>query len=287
MRLPLLAVALLVVAAVPASAVAAPAPSVDDAPRAAIAQSTLSGTVTYLNGTPVEGATVLVGNASLLTDASPERLRDLAGDPPADAATVTTDAEGHYTLTVNDSVDAEAVVAVTDAGTSRVRRYQGAQLNLTLRTTEPLSFESERVTNEPGGRATVTFTLEHTGDQTVEGLTLTLGSLPGGWNVARTAVDEGRYTEANRTFTWGTVEPGETVTAELTLFVAIGAIDDGGPKTFRFPMFAGSATHPVSTEDAVITVRYPTERTETEVPGFGVVATLAALAAALVLSRRD
>ena len=287
MRLPLLAVVLLVVAAVPAGVAGAPVSNAPAATTSATTQPTLSGTVTYLNGTAVEGATVLVGNASLLTDASTEELRELAADPPADAATATTDAEGRYTLTVNDSVDAEAVVAVSAAGTSRIRRYSGSELDLTLRTTEPLAFEADPVTNEPGGRATVTFTLEHTGDQAVEGLSLALGALPDGWNVARTTADGGTYTESNRTFTWGTVEPGETITAELTLFVALGALDDSdGPEEFTFPMFAGSNTHPVSTDDAVITVRYPTERTETDAPGFGVAAGLSALAVATLLARR-
>lgn len=291
MRLPLLAVALLVVVAVPAGAVGASADHSPAATTDAVAQTTLSGTVTYLNGTAVEGATVLVGNGSLLTNASTEELRELAADPPADAATATTDSDGAYTLTVNDSVDAEAVVAVSAAGTSRIRRYQAGELDLTLRTTEPLAFESDSVTNEPGGRATVTFTLEHTGDQAVEGLSLALGALPEGWNVARTDADGGTYTEANRTFTWSRVEPGETITVELTLFVALGALDDSdGPQTFRFPMFAGSDTHPVSTDDAVITVRYPTERTDTAAPGFSVVTALAAvlagLAAATLLARR-
>lgn len=288
MRLPLLAVILLVVAAVPAGVAGAPASHGPAATTDATAQTTLSGTVTYLNGTAAEGVTVLVGNGSLLTNASTEQLRELAADPPADAATATTDAEGRYTLTATDSVDAEAVVAVSAAGTSRIRRYSGGELNLTLRTTEPLAFESEPVTNEPGGRATVTFTLEHSGDQAVEGLSLALGALPDGWNVARTTAEGGSYTESNRTFTWSRVEPGETITAELTLFVALGALDDSdGPETFTFPMFAGSNTHPVSTDDTVITVRYPTERTETDAPGFGVVAGVLAVLATVLLARRQ
>lgn len=293
MRLPLLAVALLVVLAVPAGAVGTPAPAVDaDVASNTATQSTLSGTVSYLNGTPVAGATVLVGSQAQFENASTDEIRALAADPPEDVATATTDSDGSYTLTVNDSVDPEAVIAVSSEGVSQLRRYQSGELDLTLRTTEPLTFESQPVTTEPGGRATVTFTLENTGDKPVEGLKITLGSLPDGWNIARSSTETGTYHGANRTFTWGPVEPGETVTAELMLFVAIEAIDDD-PETFSFPMFAGSNTHPVSADDLEITVQYPTERPEpsqTDIPGFGApaaVAALALLAAALVARRRD
>lgn len=295
MRFPLLAVALLVVFAVPAGAVSAPAQSVDtaDPGNVAATQTTLSGTVSYLNGTAVAGATVLVGNRSQFENASTDELRELAADPPASVATANTGEDGSYTLTVDDSVDAEAVVAVSDDGASRLRRYQSGELDLTLRTTEPLAFTAEPVTEEPGGRATVTFTLTNTGDRAVEGLKLTLGSLPDGWNVARTSASAGTYHEANRTFIWGAVEPGQTITADLTLFVALGAIDDGGPETFTFPMFSGSNTHPVTADDIELTVRYPTEQaeqTQTEIPGFGapaaLLALLAAVGAALVV-RRD
>ena len=162
MRLPLLAVVLLVVLAAPASAVGAPAQSVDAGAANVATQSTLSGTVSYLNGTPVSGATVLVGNQSQFENASTDDLRALAADPPADVASATTDADGSYTLTVNESVDAEAVVAVSSEGVSQLRRYQSGELDLTLRTTEPLAFESQTVTSEPGGRATVAFSLEPT-----------------------------------------------------------------------------------------------------------------------------
>jgi len=293
MRLPLLAVALLVVFAVPAGAVGTPAPSADAGVGSTTAtQSTLSGTVSHLNGTPVSGATVLVGTQSRFENASTDDLRALAADPPDDVASATTDSDGSYTLTVNDSVEAEAVIAVSSEGVSQLRRYQSGELDLTLRTTEPLTFESQAVTSEPGGRATVTFSLEHTGDQAVEGLKLTLGSLPNGWNVARSTTDTGTYHEANRTFTWGTVESGASVTAELTLFVAIEAIDDEAER-FSFPMFAGSNTHPVSADNIEITVQYPTERperTQTDIPGLGApaaVAALALLATALVARSRD
>ncbi len=284
MRLPVLAAILLALATVPAAAVGAPVSPATSAPPAAVdatAESTLSGTVSYLNGTAVDGATVLVGNLSRFENASTDELRDLAAAPPDDVATATTNASGGFALTAGNAVDAEAVVAVSADGVSRVRRYQLGTMNLTLRTTEPLSFETEPVTSEPGGRATVTFSLAHTGDQPVEGLKLTLGSLPDGWNVASTSSASATYYEANRTFTWGTVAPGETVSAELTLFVAIEAIDDE-PKAFEFPMFAGSDTHPVEGDTVEVTVRYPTEQTRTEGPGFGIVAMLTALAAVLV-----
>jgi hypothetical protein len=290
MRLPALVVVVLALVAAPAAAVGAPVSPATSA-TSETTQTSLSGTVSYLNGTPVADATVLVGNQSLFEDASTDELRELAANPPEDVATATTNDSGAYSLTLDDSVDAEAVIAVSAEGVSPLRPYQSGGMNLTIRTTEPLSFESSPVTSEPGGRATVTFTLEHTGDQPVEGLKLTLGSLPDGWNIASTSSDSATFHDANRTFTWGTVEPGETVSADLKLFVAIEAIDEE-EETFEFPMFAGSSSHPVDSDPAAITVRYPTERperTQTDIPGFGAPALLAALAgvAALLARRRD
>ncbi|MFB6221731.1 MAG: PGF-CTERM sorting domain-containing protein [Halolamina sp.] len=287
MRLPVLAAVVLTLVVAPVAAVGTPVSPATSA-DAVTAENTISGTVSYLNGTPVAGATVLVGNQSLFENASTDELRNLAADPPADVATARTNESGAYALTVNDSVNAEAVIAVSPNGVSQLRRYQSGTVNLTLRTTEPLSFETSSVTSEPGGRATVTFTLEHTGDQPVEGLKLTLGSLPDGWNIASSSSETATYYEANRTFTWGTVAPGETVSAELKLFVAIEAIDEEA-ETFQFPMFAGSSTHPVDAEPIEVTVRYPTERperTRTDIPGFGVPLALAALAATALLARR-
>jgi hypothetical protein len=290
MRLPVFAAVLLALATVPAAAVGAPvSPATSAAPAAvdATAEGTISGTVSYLNGSTVGGATVLVGNQSLFEDASSAELRDIAAEPPDGVATATTDESGSYELTVGDDVDAEAVVAVSDQGMSRLRRYEPGTLNLTLRTTEPLEFVAGPVTSEPGGRATVTFTLEHTGDRAVEGLKLTLGSLPDGWNVASTSSESATFHSANRTFTWGTIEPGETVSADLKLFVAIEATTDS--ETFQLPMFAGSDTHPVAADPIEITVRYPTERTQTAAPGFGPAVLLGALGtfvAALLARRR-
>lgn len=289
MRLPVLAAVLLALATIPAAAVGAPvSPTTSAAPAAvdATAESTISGTVSYLNGSAVAGATVLVGNQSQFEDASTAELRDIAADPPDGVATTTTDESGSYELTVGDDVDAEAVVAVTDEGVSRLRRYEPGTLDLTVRTTEPLAFTAEPLTSEPGGRATVTFTLDHTGDRAVEGLKLTLGSLPEGWNIASTSSESATFHSANRTFTWDTVEPGETVSADLKLFVAIDTTNDS--ETFQLPMFAGSDTHPVEADPIEITVRYPTERTQTEIPGFGAPVLLGALAAfaAAMLARR-
>lgn len=301
MRLPALAALLLLLVAGPAAAVGAAATTADtgavgapamSADGAAVsnppttadvaAETTISGTVSHLNGTAVDDATVLVGNLSRFENASTDELRDLAANPPDDVATATTNASGGFVLTAGESVDAEAVVAVSADGVSRVRRYQSGTLNLTVRTTEPLAFESTPVTGEPGGRATVTFSLASTGEQPVEGLKLTLGSLPDGWNVASTSSASAAYHDANRTFTWGTVEPGETVAAELTLFISLEAIDEEST-AFEFPMFAGSDTHPVEGDSIEVTVRYPTEETRTELPGFDGVAMLAALGAGLAV----
>lgn len=256
---------------------------------------TISGTVTDANGSIVSDATVLVGSRALFEKSSPSELRELAGGSAQDVAVATTDAEGTYSLTVGENVEAEAVVAVSADGVSRVQPFEAGELNLTLRSTKSLTMETTGANTEPGGRATVTFRLKNTDDTAVEGLKVTLGKLPDGWNVASSNSETGTYSTANRTFTWDTIEAGETVEAQVRLFVAI----DADTKTYDLPIFATSKTHNVEAGNVSVGVAYPGDgTTETgadqngdsgvETPGFGpVVAILAVAGAALVLARRS
>jgi hypothetical protein len=180
------------------------------------------------------------------------------------------------------------VVAVAEDGVSQPRNYVAGEMALTVRTTTTLTFEPGSVTAEPGERVYVPFTLTHTGDQPLEGLSLSL-TLPNGWNHVSATSETGTYYQSNRTFTWGTVEPGETVEAEFRIFVGIDAINDSA-ETYDLAVFADSRTHPIEAPAAPVTVRYPTERTDAEVPGFGplsAIGAVAALAGAAALARRD
>lgn len=289
---PVLLVALLSLVVAPAAGASAPT-ATTDAPtpdHAAVqgAAPTLSGTVSYLNGSTVADATVLVGSESRLGNASAETLRTLAADPPGNVATATTNASGEYSLTVGEDVDAETVVAVSEGGASRPRSYTVGSLDLTIRTTTALSFESPSLTAEPSERIQVPFTLENTGDEPVEGVSLSL-ALPDGWNHVSASSGSGTFHEDNRTFTWDAVAPGESVEASFRIYVGLNAIN-GSARTYELTTFAGSHTHPVDAPPAEISVRYPTETTATDVPGFGLPAALvavAALAGAGVLARRD
>lgn len=281
---PLLLVALLSLVVAPAAGAAAPTAAASPAVQS---DATLSGTVSYLNGSAVADATVLVGSEARLGNASEDELRELAADPPDDVATATTNDSGAYALSPGDDVDAELVVAVSPNGVSVPRRYAAGELDLTVRTTTALTFESQSVTAEPSERIYVPFTLTNTGDQPVEGLSLSL-TLPQGWNHVSAASDSGTYHESNRTFTWDRVEPGETVEASFRIFVALGALNDSA-QTYELATFVDSRTHPVDAPAAEINVRYPTERTDAEAPGFGVPAALVAVAllGATLLARRD
>jgi len=283
---PFLLVALLTLLVAPAAGAAAPADATAPDRAALQSDTSLSGSVTYLNGSAVANATVLVGSESRLGNASESELRDLAADPPDGVVAATTDESGGYEMTVGSEIDAETVVAVSADGASRPRNYVAGEMDLTIRTTTALTFESPTVPAEPGGRIEIPFTLEHTGEQPVEGLSLSL-TTPQGWNFVSASSDSGTFHEGNRTFTWGTVEPGETVEASFQVFVAIGAINDSA-QTYELTTFAGSDTHPV-TSSAMVRVRYPTEATQTEIPGFGLPAALVALTAlaGAALARRD
>lgn len=282
---PFLLVTLLTLLVAPAAGAAAPADAGPDRP-AIQSETTLTGTVTYLNGSAVANATVLVGSEARLGNATEGELRELAADPPEGVVTATTNESGGYEMTVGSAVDAETVVAVAADGASRPRNYVAGEMDLTVRTTTALAFESPTVPAEPGGQIEIPFTLEHTGDRPVEGLSLSL-TTPQGWNFVSASSESGTFHEGNRTFTWGTVEPGETVEASFKVFVAIGAINDSA-RTYELTTFAGSDTHPV-TSSAQVRVRYPTEATQTEIPGFGLPAALVALSAlgAAALARRD
>ncbi|WP_053946825.1 NEW3 domain-containing protein [Halolamina sediminis] len=281
---PLLLVALLSLVVAPAAGAGTAAAS---AP-AAQTDTTLSGTVSYLNGTAVADATVIVGSEARLGNASEAELREIAADPPDDVVTATTNDSGGYELTVPGEIDAEVVVAVADGGASPARSYVAGEMDLTVRTTATLSFEPGEVTAEPGERVYVPFSLTNTGDQPVEGLSLSL-TLPQGWNHVSASSETGTYHQSNRTFTWGAVEPGESVEAEFRIFVGLNAINDSA-QTYELASFADSETHPIRVPAAAVTVRYPTEATQADIPGFGsttAIAAIAALAGAAALARRD
>jgi hypothetical protein len=281
---PLLLVALLSLVVAPAAGAGTAAAS---AP-AAQTDTTLSGTVSYLNGTAVADATVIVGSEARLGNASEAELREIAADPPDDVVTATTNDSGGYELTVPGEIDAEVVVAVADGGASPPRNYVAGEMDLTVRTTATLSFEPGEVTAEPGERVYVPFSLTNTGDQPVEGLSLSL-TLPQGWNHVSASSETGTYHQSNRTFTWGAVEPGESVEAEFRIFVGLNAINDSA-QTYELASFADSETHPIRVPAAAVTVRYPTEATQADIPGFGsttAIAAIAALAGAAALARRD
>lgn len=307
MRLALAVTALVVLAGVVPGVVAAePAPVIEqhDSPNHALsgqknavsaANDTVSGNVTYLNGSAAANATVMVGSRALFQKNSPSELREIAADNPQDVEIAQTDRNGRYSMTVDsEQVDAEAIVALTSDGISRIQAFSAGEIDLTVRTTKTLAFEMPQTRTEPGGRAPVTFEFVNTDDSAVEGLKLTLGKLPDGWNVAQTSSDSATYHTANRTFVWDSVAPGERVEAEMKLFVAINA----ETKRYDLPMFANSRTNPVEAGNLTVTVAFPTDRppqtgaqdggSGISAPGFGpVVAVVAVLGAALALARRD
>lgn len=278
-----------------AAAGGATTPAVDAA-AAQTANATLSGTVSYANGSAAGDAVVLVGQRAFFEKASPGELREVAAGSPQDVAVAETDDAGSYSLTVGESVDAEAVVAVSSAGISRVQSFEPGELDLTIRDTRTLRLEVVNASTEPGGRTTVEFHLRNTGDVAVENLKVRVGSLPEGWNVVSTESEAGTYSTANQTFVWDAVEPGESASATLRLFVAI----DADRTTHELPVVATSATHDIDANNASVTVAYPDEGpTETAVggadadgdagvstPGFGPVVALAALVVAAVLLAR-
>lgn len=256
---------------------------------------TVTGTVTYANGSVAGDATVLVGSRTQLENSSPAELRELAAADPQDVAVTRTDAAGNYSLTPGEGVPTDAVVAVSDDGVSQVQPFGTGAVNLTLRPDRTLAVETPAVRAEPGSRTTVSFQLVNNGDEPVEGLQVTLGRLPDGWNVVDTAPGSATYSQANTTFTWERIEPGERVTAEMRVFVAINA----EKRTYDLPVFADSESHVVRAGTLSVAVAYPTdepsgtaadgEGTGLSAPGFGPVVAVAALlgVALAAIARRN
>jgi hypothetical protein len=261
------------------------------------ANATLSGTVTYTNGTAASDAVVLVGSRAFFEKTPPSELRDIASGDPQDVTIAETDSNGSYSLTVGENVEPEAVVALSPSGVSRIYPFEGGEQNLSLRATKTLTAQLNDANTEPGGRTIVGVELRNTDDTAVEDLRISFGRLPEGWNVVSANSESGTFTESNQTFTWDAVEPGETVRAEVRIFVAI----DANRTTHQIPVFADSRTHSIDAGNLSVGVAYPGDgpsdtavdegNSDVEIPGFGPLAALLALAAvvvaALVAVRRE
>ncbi|MFC7044743.1 NEW3 domain-containing protein [Halobacteriaceae archaeon GCM10025711] len=254
----------------------------------------IAGNVTYSNGTPAGDAVVLAGDYAFLMKSSPADLRAAADGNFSAVTVVPVNASGRFDASVPE--DADAIVAVSDAGVSDVHRLSlGPTADLVLRPTKPLSFTVTDAVVEPGDRANVTFALRNDGDAPVEDLSLALGHLPAGWRVVHTSTT-GQFSHVNRTFTWSSVPPDEWARATVTVSVP----DHAGPGVAELGLTADSRSHRVSVPAATVQVEEPAATTvqttlpgETDestssrsLPGFGPVAALAALLAVAALARR-
>lgn len=286
---------------------------------------TVEGTVTTAEGPTAEDAVVLVGEYGLLTKLSPDELRALVEDDPADLAVVAVGPDGAFAATV-PATRADAVVALSDDGVSEVVRLgnQGSTVDLRLHERRPQTVRAAAASMGVDERETRLYvSLHNNGDAAVGNLSVTFEGLPTGWQVVAVETD-GAHDAGTRTLEWASVGPGEEASATVTLRAPDGVTVGG----YEVSLAAASDTHPVAAEDATVEVRpeetagptrtvqggegstptatggdvggpgagtpegatpTPSPRADgpVSVPGFGVAAALAALLAALALAARS
>lgn len=213
---------------------------------------TVTGKVTYRNGTAATDASVLAGSCPFFEKSPPSRLREVAAGDGGDVRVVDVDAEGRYSIAVEPG---NCIVALSPTGVSRVARVEDSGVHsLTLYPSKPLQFETTTGVAEPGGRTIVHVDLKNTGDEPVEGLRLKVGALPEGWNLVAVKSETGTFHRGNRTFVWERLPAGEWAEADIRLFVAI----DAETGTHELPLFADSDNAPVTAANMTVEVRYPT-----------------------------
>lgn len=268
---PALAVVLLLAAYAAAGTAVAGGSALVGAPDSAD-QVTVDGTVTGVDDAPAGDAVVLVGEYGLLSKKSPAELRDIAADDPADLAVVEVADDGSFSTTV-DRRQADAVLALSDAGVSETVRLGGenATLSLQLHEHRPQTVYAAVSSVSYGeNRTRMYVSLVNNGDAAVENLTVDVTSLPDGWSVADVETD-GSYDAASRTLTWRSVPAGAEVDTTVTLVVPEAATVG----EYRADLAGSSDAHPVTVEDATVEL-LPEETagpTETALGGDGATST--------------
>lgn len=279
----------------------------------------VDGTVTGVDGAPGGDAVVLVGEYGLLSKHSPDELRSIADDDPADLAVVEVADDGSFSTTV-DRRRADAVLALSDAGVSETVRLGGenATLSMQLHEHRPQTVHAAVSSVSHGEtRIRMYVSLVNNGDEPVENLTVEVTSLPDGWSVADVETD-GSYDEATRTLTWRSVPAGAEVDTTVTLSVpdaasvgeyGVGLAGSSGTHAISVPdgtvellpeETAGPTTTVLGGDGATSTPRYTDDLestatppgtdtprpTGTSTPGLGVLVTLAALGGLAVVAGR-
>jgi hypothetical protein len=215
----------------------------------------IDGTVTGPDGEPATDAVVLVADSLPLTELSPSRLRTLAAADPPNLTVAAVDDDGSFDATAPWD-HAEAVVAVSEAGTSDLRfaRRENTTLSLQLYEHRPQTVHVHlgAVTYEER-TAEMFVHLDNNDDATVRNLSVEIVSVPAGWSVAAVRNDGG-VTETvgptNRTLSWRAIRPTEEADTTVVLRVPT----DASPGEYTVELRAESDSHRVSVEDETVEV---------------------------------
>lgn len=271
------------------------------------ANGTVAGTVTAPNGTSdAVVAAVPSDDRALFEKRRPDELYDLVTNEASDDLHVASvDTDGAYALSL--PAGNYSLIALTPTDASAVRQVsvvagERTTVDLAVRDLRPLRLHVGAGEAETGGTLTVTVDARTVDSEPVANLSLAL-ALPEGWTVIESSVERGRWDGERGAWTFETLEPGTTVTAELV--VAVG--DEPGEYTVAVRATApgadgaavdlGAASDAVRVREEITTTPARTTRAPaggdgadgtttivddpSPVPGFGVTVALVALAFAV------
>ncbi|QDX40794.1 pre-peptidase C-terminal domain-containing protein [Salarchaeum sp. JOR-1] len=92
--------------------------------------------------------------------------------------------------------------------------------------TTPISIETKQAATLAGEQVTVSYTLTNTLSTSVSDVSLDLGTLPGGWQVAGQTAAGGTWDAIDLRWQWATMPGNETKTVTITYQVPDGAVQD-------------------------------------------------------------
>jgi hypothetical protein len=230
----------------------------------------VQGTVTDEDGSSASGAFVLVqpARSSTLEEATNgseqvvPALLHIADVRPLDIRHNRSDDVGNYTVHLQSRGTYDVVAVTEDGRVSSLKsvtiRFEEATEDLEVDADQVQSVEGSDVAGTPGRTTTVTLSLQNTDDEAVSNLRIGIEALPDGWTV-ESVTTGGNYDENGRAVEWSRVEPGETVTADVTVAVP----EDAEQETHRIELTADADEHFVEHDDAARVLVSPPNSTKT------------------------
>lgn len=209
----------------------------------------LDGTVMDPTGTPVENASVLIGDFAMLDKLTPTQLREVAAGEPQDVRVVSVDEEGTYSTDV-EWEQADAALALT---TNRISKTARLSRENTTRDFQVYPNRPQQVYGHAGAvsadedQSRLYIGLRNNDDISIQNMSVTISSLPAGWTIS--SVDTaGEYQSDTQKISWSEVPAG----AEIDSTVHFSIPDDADVGDYTVKLTAASQTHQLDGESVMI-----------------------------------